>query len=126
MNEQTLASTTTVAGPVAQEPPLTTTRATAQARGWAHAVTRLDAVMAGVLLLLALGFMLPGLPPGRIAATMPQTLIYPPWQTHYPQAAPHYGGGDLLWMQLPWHQWLQNEYAAGRFPNWASAPVGGM
>ena len=30
-------------------------------------------------------------------------------------AHPYFGGGDLLLMQLPWHQWLQNELAAGRF-----------
>src|SRR5690349_23765513 len=84
----------------------------------------------GLLLVLALLFMAPGLPPDRVAAPMPRTLVYPPWHVYYPDLRlnvnPPIVGGDLLWTQLPWRHWMQQELAAGRFPLWASAPMGGQ
>ncbi|MGA7730730.1 MAG: YfhO family protein [Chloroflexia bacterium] len=78
-----------------------------------------------LLFLLAFLFMLPGLPPFGVAAPMDQLLVFPPWQSHYPEAAPLVRGGDILLQQLPWHHWIQDEVKAGRFPLWASGPVGG-
>ncbi len=82
--------------------------------------------MAALLLVLAFAFMTPGLPPDRVAVPTDQLLIFPPWHSLYPAANPSFGGGgDLLLQQLPWRHWMQQELAAGRFPLWASAPVGG-
>ncbi len=129
MQEHTLAKSTVVAGPEAtvtasQEAgaPVIAGRAV----WWRDQNRRLNALAAGVLLLLAFGFMSPGLPPGRVAVEMQRVLIYPPWKAHFPEANPHFGGGDPLLMQLPWHSWLQQELAHGLFPLWDSAPVGGM
>jgi hypothetical protein len=49
-----------------------------------------------------------------------------PWQRYYPEISSPFHGGDLLYQQLPWHHWAQDEFAAGRFPVWASGPAGGM
>ena len=82
--------------------------------------------VAGLLLALALIFMAPGLPPGRVAAPLDQLLIYPPWQTHYPDLQPYFRLGDVVCDQLPWRAWMQQELAAGRFPLWAPGPLGGL
>lgn len=84
---------------------------------------RLDLLAAALMLVLAFVFMLPGLPPGRVAAPMEQILSYPPWNRPAPVLP--LGGGDLIHQQLPWRYWEQQEFAAGRFPLWASAPLGG-
>jgi hypothetical protein len=82
--------------------------------------------MALLMLVLAFVFMSPGLPPGRVAVPMQQLLINPPWKSVYPHVTSMYNGGDILLQQLPWRHWAQQEFAAGRFPLWASAPAGGM
>ena len=56
---------------------------------------------------------------------MEQLLIFPPWSTLYPQADPILRGSDVLFQQLPWHHWIQDELSAGRFPLWVSGPLGG-
>ena len=78
-----------------------------------------------LLLALAMLFLLPGLPPFRVEAPMEQLLIFPPWSTLYPQADPLLRGSDILFQQLPWHHWIQDELRAGRFPLWVSSPLGG-
>ena len=78
-----------------------------------------------LLLALAMLFLLPGLPPFRVEAPMEQLLIFPPWSTLYPQADPLLRGSDILFQQLPWHHWIQDELRAGRFPLWVSGPLGG-
>ena len=85
-----------------------------------------DASMGALLLVLALLFVSPGLPPSRVAAPMEQLLAFPPWHTYYPDISPRAVGGDLLLQQLPWRHWMQQELWAGRFPLWASSPAGGM
>ena len=32
----------------------------------------------------------------------------------------------MLLQQIPWHHWMQDELLAGRFPLWASGPLGGV
>ncbi len=86
----------------------------------------LDWAMSGLLLVLAFAFMAPGLPPMRVAAPMDYLLPLHPWQRYYPEITSPFIGGDLLYQQLPWHHWAQDEFAAGRFPVWASGPAGGM
>ncbi|MDQ5825954.1 MAG: YfhO family protein [Chloroflexota bacterium] len=86
----------------------------------------LDWAMSGLMLLLAFVFMAPGLPPLRVAAPMDYLLPLHPWQRYYPEITSPFTGGDLLYQQLPWHHWAQDEFAAGRFPVWASGPAGGM
>ncbi|HUP27640.1 MAG TPA: hypothetical protein VM409_04330 [Chloroflexia bacterium] len=86
---------------------------------------RADLGACALMLLLALVFSSPGLPPGRVAAPMEQMLVYPPWASYFPGAAPYYRGGDLLMQQLPWRHWAQQEFQDGRFPLWASGPLGG-
>ncbi|MGA7730731.1 MAG: YfhO family protein [Chloroflexia bacterium] len=78
-----------------------------------------------LLLLLALIFMSPGLPPFRVAAPMDQLLIFPPWHSVFPDVEARLRGSDILFQQLPWHHWMQDELKAGRFPLWASGPLGG-
>ncbi len=78
-----------------------------------------------LLLALAMLFLLPGLPPFRVEAPMEQLLIFPPWSTLYPQADPLLRGSDVLFQQLPWHHWIQDELRAERFPLWVSGPLGG-
>jgi hypothetical protein len=56
---------------------------------------------------------------------MEQLLIFPPWSTLYPHADPLLRGSDILFQQMPWHHWIQDEIRAGRFPLWVSAPLGG-
>ncbi len=85
-----------------------------------------NALVAALLLVLAFAFMTPGLPPDRVAAPLDQLLLYLPWHTSYPDADAVFRGSDLLFQQLPWRHWVQQEFAAGRFPLWASAPAGGM
>jgi hypothetical protein len=82
--------------------------------------------MAALMLVLAFAFMLPGLPPLRVAAPMEFLLPFHPWQRYYPEITSPFLGGDLLLQQLPWHHWAQDEWAAGRFPAWSSGPAGGM
>jgi hypothetical protein len=85
----------------------------------------LNRAMAGLLFLLALLFFSPGLPPFRVAAPMESLLVFPPWHSYYPEADTPFRGGDLLFQQLPWRHWSQDELAAGRFPLWSSTPTGG-
>ncbi|HEY0071915.1 MAG TPA: hypothetical protein VGE04_18290 [Chloroflexia bacterium] len=85
----------------------------------------LNRAMSGLLLLLALLFVSPGLPPLRVAAPMESLLVFPPWHSYYPEADTPFRGGDLLFQQLPWRHWSQDELAAGRFPLWSSTPAGG-
>src|SRR5215212_5442324 len=66
---------------------------------------QLNAIVAGLLLVAALVFMSPGLPPWGVAAPMAQVLTYPPWHTYYPDLEPRALGGDLLLQQLPWRHW---------------------
>lgn len=87
---------------------------------------RLNVTMTGVLLALAFVFMLPGLPPLRVAAPMQYLLPFTPWHVYYLDVTSPFLGGDLLLQQLPWRHWAQSEFAAGRFPLWASSPFGGM
>jgi hypothetical protein len=77
------------------------------------------------MLVLALVFMSGGLLPGRVAAPMEQLIPFAPWQANYPHVHPMLRGGDYILQQLPWHQWIQNEFQAGRFPLWVSGPLGG-
>ncbi len=79
-----------------------------------------------VLLVLAFLFHLPGLPPFGVDAPMGNLLIYPPWHSYYANIAPYVQGGDVVLQQLPWHHWVQDELLAGRFPLWASGPLGGV
>src|SRR5690349_4301320 len=62
---------------------------------------QLDLLVAGLLLVLALAFMSPGLPPAHVAAPMEQVLVYAPWHTYYPDLQSRVNGGDLLLQQLP-------------------------
>ena len=87
---------------------------------------RLDVAVGGLLAVLAVGFMLPGVWPGRVAAPMDQLLVFPPWQSVFPGAQPIVQGGDPLLQQIPWHEWAAREWAAGRFPLWDSVQAGGM
>ncbi len=84
-----------------------------------------NTLMAALLLVLALAFMTPGLPPDRVGVPTDQLLSFPPWHSVYPTVNPPFRGGDLLLQQLPWRHWMQQELFAGRFPLWAAAPVGG-
>lgn len=86
----------------------------------------IDKAMAGLMFLLAFAFMSPGLPPARVAAPMEFILPLHPWQRYYPEVSSPFIGGDLLYFLLPWRHWAQDEFLAGRFPLWASGPVGGM
>ena len=96
-------------------------------RSWRSKAGRLNLSTAGLLLLLAVVFMLPGLPPGRTPASMDWLLSsYPPWIGYHPDTNPRFTGGDLVLQQLPWRHWMQNELSAGRFPLWDSSQVGGM
>jgi len=95
-------------------------------RWWEDKGARLNVLMALLMLVMAFVFMSPGLPPGRVAVSMHQLLSYPPWKSVYPEVSYQFGGGDPLLQQLPWRHWTQQELAAGRFPLWASAPLGGM
>jgi hypothetical protein len=87
---------------------------------------QLNALVAALLMGLALLFVSPGLPPWGVAAPMKQLLVYPPWHTYYPGLQSVALGGDLLLQQLPWRHWMQQELAAGRFPLWDPAPMGGL
>ncbi|MGA7730732.1 MAG: YfhO family protein [Chloroflexia bacterium] len=78
-----------------------------------------------LLLVLAFLFKLPGLPPWGVPLTNEQLLVYPPWQADYPGVSTLAQGGDPLLQQFPWRHWAQDELAAGRFPLWASGPLGG-
>ncbi len=78
-----------------------------------------------LLFVLAFVFMSPGLPPLKVAASMHQLLVFPPWQAVYPDVTSTIRGGDPIQQQLPWRHWAQDELAAGRFPLWASGPLGG-
>ena len=78
-----------------------------------------------LLLLLAFLFMSPGMPPFRVAAPMDQLLIFPPWHAVFPEVEARLRGSDVLFQQLPWHHWMQDELKAGRFPLWSSGPLGG-
>src|SRR5699024_6560616 len=84
-----------------------------------------NVLMAALLLVLALVFMTPGLPPDRVGVPTNQLLSFAPWHSVYPTVNPPFRGGDLLPQQLPWREWMQQELFAGRFPLWASAPLGG-
>src|SRR5437763_8978162 len=95
--------------------------------GWRQVSARqLNVLVAGLLLVLALVFLSPGPPPWGVAAPMQQVLAYAPWHTYYPDLHPRALGGDLLLQQLPWRHWVQQELAAGRFPLWDPAPLGGL
>lgn len=85
----------------------------------------LDKAVAVLLLLVAVLFESPGLPPFQVAAPMESLLVYPPWHSYYPEADTPFYGGDLILQQLPWRHWAQDEFAAGRFPLWSSTPTGG-
>ncbi len=78
-----------------------------------------------LLLLLAFVFMSPGMPPFRVAAPMDQLLIFPPWHAVFPDVEARLLGSDVLFQQLPWHHWMQDELKAWRFPLWVSGPLGG-
>ncbi|MEO5952236.1 MAG: hypothetical protein ABIQ44_07205, partial [Chloroflexia bacterium] len=78
-----------------------------------------------LLLILAFVFLSPGMPPFRVAAPMDQLLIFPPWHSVFPEVEARLRGSDILFQQLPWHHWMQDELFAGRFPLWASGPLGG-
>lgn len=93
---------------------------------WGEQDKRLNLLMGALMLVLAFAFMLPGLPPFRVAAPMEYLLPFAPWHRYFPDVTSPFTGGDLLTQQLPWHQWAQDEFAAGRFPLWASSPFGGM
>ncbi len=56
---------------------------------------------------------------------MAQLIAFAPWQANFPDVHPLLRGGDPILQQLPWHQWIQNEFRAGRFPLWVSGPLGG-
>jgi hypothetical protein len=94
-------------------------------RWWRDRERRLNFQVAALLLALAFAFMLPGLPPNRVAAPFEWLLTLPPWKSLHPDLEVLFPGGDLLFQQLPWRHWTQAELAAGRFPLWASAPLGG-
>lgn len=81
--------------------------------------------VAALLLVLAFLFMLPSLPPFGVGVPMGQLLVFPPWKASFTDPTPLLRGGDVLLQQLPWHHWIQDEILAGRFPLWASAPLGG-
>ncbi|MDQ3706717.1 MAG: hypothetical protein M3437_16150 [Chloroflexota bacterium] len=85
----------------------------------------LNRKVAGLLLLLAVLFTAPGLPPFRVAAPMQSLQVFLPWHSYYPNASTPFKGGDVLLQQLPWRHWSQDEFAAGRFPLWSSTPTGG-
>src|SRR4051794_7988480 len=93
-----------------------------RSRWWRDPDRRLDPLVAGLLLLLAFAFMANGLPPNRVAVPIPLVLAYTPWNLGYAGPEP---AGDILRQQLPWRHWTQQEWQAGRFPLWASAPLGG-
>ncbi|MFL5733032.1 MAG: hypothetical protein ACJ78Q_07495, partial [Chloroflexia bacterium] len=105
---------------------VTDIRETHRAVRWEVSSRQLDLLVASLLLVLALVFMSPGLPPARVAAPMEQVLIYAPWHTYYPDLQSRVSGGDLLLQQLPWRHWMQQELFAGRFPLWDPAPLGGL
>ena len=81
-------------------------------RWWHNAETRLNLLVAGLLMLLALLFVAPGLPPWGVPAPMDQILSYVPWTGYYPEANPIFRGGDQLRQQLPWRYWAQHEWEA--------------
>src|SRR5262245_32187740 len=89
-------------------------------------MARLNWFVAGLLLFLSLVFVSPGLLPGRVAAPMDQLVAFAPLHAYFPDANPPFRGGDLIFDILPWRHWAQQEFAAGRFPLWASSPAGGM
>ena len=93
-----------------------------RSRWWRDTDKRLNVLVAGLLLLLAFAFMANGLPPNRVAVPVPLVLAYAPWNHAYAGPEP---AGDILRQQLPWRHWTQQEWQAGRFPLWASAPLGG-
>lgn len=78
-----------------------------------------------LLLVLEFVFLSPGMPPFRVAAPMDQLLIFPPWHAVFPEVEARLRGSDILFQQLPWHHWMQDELLAGRFPLWVSGPLGG-
>jgi hypothetical protein len=106
-------------------PAVTPETQAARVSSWQRAGVQ-HALVAGLLAVLALGFMTPGLPPDRVAAPLEGVLIYPPWHAELPDVTALYAGGDLLLQQLPWRHWMQQELAAGRFPLWAPGPAGGL
>ena len=79
-----------------------------------------------ILLVLAFLFLLPGLPPFRRRRAHGNLLIYPPWHSYYANITPYVHGGDVVLQQLPWHDWVREELLSGRFPLWASGPLGGV
>ena len=79
-----------------------------------------------ILLVLAFLFLLPGLPPFGVDVPMANLLIYPPWHSYYANITPYVHGGDVVLQQLPWHDWVREELLSGRFPLWASGPLGGV
>ena len=56
---------------------------------------------------------------------MDQLLIFSPWHAVFPDVETRLRGSDILFQQLPWHHWMQDELKAGRFPLWVSQPLGG-
>src|SRR5690242_9481185 len=106
------------------DPSLTNTSEPFHMAGRRVSPGQLTALVAGLLLGLALLFVSPGLPPWGVAAPMKQLLVYPPWHTYYSGLQSAALGGDLLFQQLPWRHWMQQELAAGRFPLWDPAPMG--
>jgi hypothetical protein len=94
-----------------------------------HRLFRLNLGVCLLMLLLAFAFMAMagGLPPGRVALPMGHLLTFRPWAGYFQNAGlhPNYLDGDVVSQQLPWRAWAQGEFAAGRFPLWASGPLGG-
>ncbi|HMA34803.1 MAG TPA: hypothetical protein VKY74_10030, partial [Chloroflexia bacterium] len=81
---------------------------------------RLDLLAAGLLLMLALAFVAPGLAPGRVGAPGDIPLAEAPFRGGPAGQHAVYNGllGDLIYQQLPWRLLVQRELAAGRFPLW--------
>ncbi|MEO6457745.1 MAG: hypothetical protein ABIO92_05670 [Chloroflexia bacterium] len=92
-----------------------------------HPSFRLNLGICLLMLALAFTFMAGGLPPGRVAASMDHLLTFSPWVGYFQNADlhPNYLNGDIVSQQLPWRTWAQDEFGAGRFPLWASGPLGG-
>jgi hypothetical protein len=86
---------------------------------------RADISACVLLLVLAFTFMLPGIVPGKVAAPMDVVMVYPPWRSHFPDVRSATLAADVPRQQLPWHHWIRDELQAGRFPLWASDPIGG-
>ncbi|MEO8288880.1 MAG: YfhO family protein [Chloroflexota bacterium] len=99
--------------------------ATSRAKSGLLAGSRLNLLVCSALFVLAFAFIGGGLPPARVAAPMEQLLVYPPWHSNFPDVASRLRGNDAIMQQLPWHHWQQDEFRAGRFPLWASGPLGG-